>query len=181
MLSDKQIIKRVLKGHCAEFRELVDQHQAGVFRIAYRILGRREDAEDITQEAFMQAYTHLSDYRGKGAFAAWLRRIAVNLSLKRIPRELPSDEVSAAIDAGSTDNDPVQDQVLEALEREDIDLMIRALPDKYRAVIVLRYQEDLSCSEIADMTGETVKMVHLHLHRARRMLAQRMVVKNNEA
>ncbi|MDO8588989.1 MAG: sigma factor [Armatimonadota bacterium] len=74
MLSDDQIIRRALKGDNPVFRELVRRYEKGMFRLALRMLSRREDAEDAVQEAFLRSYQNLSAYSGEGKFQAWLRR-----------------------------------------------------------------------------------------------------------
>jgi len=180
LFSDEQVIGRVLKGHTEEYRELMRRHQDSVFRLACRILGRREDAEDVVQEAFVKAYASLAGCRERAKFWPWLRRIALNICLKRIPREFPCDTTEDLIDAACAQGNPVE---AEALKRADISSLrkaVAALPAAYRTVLVLRYEEDLAYSEIAELIGATNDVVRMRLHRAKKMLAERLAVRINE-
>ncbi|MCX6375074.1 MAG: sigma-70 family RNA polymerase sigma factor, partial [Armatimonadetes bacterium] len=147
MLSDEQIIRRVLRGHVEEFRELMRRHQNAVFRLAYRIVGRREEAEDVVQEVFLRVYQNLGGYEGRDRFWPWVRRITLNTALRRIPREIPTDEV----DEIGTCEDLVQAEVLRRLDTANVRRAIEWLPAAYRTAIILRYMEDLSYREIADL------------------------------
>ncbi len=174
MLSDEHIIRRVRKGNTGGFRELMRLYEKQVFRLAYRILERREEAEDAAQEAFLLAYRNLDSYVEKGLFWPWLRRITVNCCLKRLPREIPSDEVCNLIDRSVLPGDPVEETVLARLALDEVRSAIAELPDSYRVAIVLRYEEGLSYKGIADTLGESVGVVQVRLHRARKMLTERL-------
>ena len=180
MVTDERIIGRVLKGHTQEYRELMLRHQASVFRLAYRVLGSREDAEDATQETFLRAYGRLETCRDRGKFWPWLRRITLNLCLDRMPKTAQCEYLDDLPDKEGSSGDPVEDEVLKQAEFEDIRKAVTGLPDAYRAVVVLRYQEELSHKEIAEALGETLPAVQVRLHRARKMLAERLEVIANE-
>jgi RNA polymerase sigma-70 factor, ECF subfamily len=182
LLSDDRIIRRALKGDHSAFRELVTQHEQAVFRLACRMLNRREDAEDAVQEAFLRAYQNLSACSGGDKFAAWLRRIVVNCCLTRLnsEREIPSDQVEEALDSDRPYTNQVEIEVLRRLAQEDIRGAIDSLPDSYRTVVVLRYHEDLTCVEIADLLSESPGAIRVRLHRAHKALAERLAVVSNE-
>ncbi len=74
-MSDNEVVRRVREGQVREFRILVDRYQQGVFRLAYRILGRREDAEDAAQDTFIRAFRSIHTYSDTGAFWPWVRRL----------------------------------------------------------------------------------------------------------
>lgn len=113
------------------------RHQDWLFRLAYRITGRGEDAEDAVQEAFLAAYNKLGECRDKRKFGAWLRRIAVNICLRQSSREMPVDEIEA-IDCCPAE-DPVEHEVLCRAQAEETRAAIAQLPPAYRVVLVLRY------------------------------------------
>jgi RNA polymerase sigma-70 factor, ECF subfamily len=176
LLSDEQVIRNVLKGDRDGYCDLVERHQGVVYRLAYRILNRAEDAEDVAQEAFIQAFSNLSKCRDSGKFVAWVRRIAVNLCMARIPREIPSEDVERISDAEMAQDDPVQAEVFLRIERERVRTAVSSLSVTHRTVIILRYEEDLSYNEIAEALHEPVSSIQVRLHRAKKMLARRLAV-----
>lgn len=180
MVTDERIIGRVLNGHTQEYRELMLRYQLLVFRLAFRVLGSREDAEDATQETFLRAYGRLETCRDRGKFWPWLRRITLNLCLDRMPKTPQCEYLDDMPDAVDTRADPVEDEILKHAEFEDIRKAVAGLPVAYRVVVALRYQEELSHKEIAEALGETLPAVQVRLHRARKMLAERLEVIANE-
>lgn len=175
MLSDQQIIELVLKGNTNKFGELVSRYQKLVYKLAYSILSNTPDAEDAAQETFIRAYNNLSTYTDKGRFWGWLRRITINMCIRRVrPMVLTSlediDELCADI------NDSVYESVIGAQENDDLRRMIFSLPPAYRSVVVLKYLEDMSYSEIAEALNESVQNIQVRLFRAKKMLRERMKV-----
>jgi RNA polymerase sigma-70 factor, ECF subfamily len=180
LLSDGEIIRRVRGGRAQDFRTLIERYEGAVFTLAYRMLGRREEAEDAAQDTFIKVFRSLNSYSDSAPFWAWLRKIAVNSCLNNLPREFPSDEVETALDLEQPFVDAVQAEVLRKCELEQMDAVIAGLPEMYRTVVVLRYREDLSFDEIADALGQTPGAVRVRLHRAVKMLSERLAVVDNE-
>ena len=175
MVSDEQIIKRVLKGHTDEYRELMLRYQSQAYRFAYHIVGTREEAEDATQEAFIRAYSRLGKCREKSKFWPWLRRIVLNLCLDRLRKE-PEEELPEELsDAGA-----VESEVFRRAESGDIRRAIAELPGAYRVAVALRYEEELSFKEIAGILGESLSAIQVRVHRAKKMLADRLGVARDE-
>jgi RNA polymerase sigma-70 factor (ECF subfamily) len=174
LISDEKIIRLVLSGHSEEYRQLMLRYQDSVFRLACRILGRREDAEDVVQEAFVRAHSNLASCRDRGKFWPWIRRIALNICLRRIPREHPSDIVDDLADAACAQENPVEAEVLRQVAISDLKVIVSGLPALYRTVLVLRYEENLSYQEIAKLIDEDPRVVGTRLHRAKKMLAERL-------
>ena len=172
-MSDNNVIRRVRGGQVQEFRVLVERHQKAVFLLAFRILGRREDAEDAAQDAFVRAYQSLHTYSDSGKFWPWIRRITVNCCIKKLPREFPSDELERTADAEQCS---VEADVLRKCELQELRKAIAGLPAAYRTATVLRYQEDLSIRETAELLDEPAGTIRVRLHRALKMLSERMVV-----
>lgn len=179
MFSDEQIIRRVLDGSIDDYRVLMNRYQSAVFRLAYRILGRREDAEDAVQEIFVKAFSKLADCREPGKFWPWIRTITVNACVRRFSRETPTEEIESLCDSELPSVDPVQLEVLRRVQAVEVQKMIAGLPETYRVVIVLRYIEDLSYKEIARLVGIESHTVAARLHRAKKLLAERLVVFKN--
>jgi len=167
--SDAQLIERFLAGDGAAFTALVDRHQRRVYNLAYRMLGREEDAKDATQEAFLSALRKLSTFRGQAAFTTWMHRVTVNSCydiLRRRRREpLPTDQedhppVPAADPAGS---------VASAV---DVQRALLGVPEEFRSVVVMHDALDMSYEDVAEALGIPVGTVKARLHRGRVALAR---------
>jgi RNA polymerase sigma-70 factor, ECF subfamily len=176
LLSDSEVIRRVRAGKTRDYQTLVKRYQESVFALAYRILGRREEAEDATQDTFINAYRSLDSHNAGAAFWPWLRRIAINCCLRKIPREFPVEEVEENAQESCVGS--VEKQVLRKCQTETVQKIISGLPENYRTPLVLRYQEDLSIAEIAQVLDESPGTIRVRLHRALKMLADRLVIDN---
>lgn len=180
MLSDNEIIRRVRKGRTEDFAHLVRRYEIPAYSTAYRILGRREDAEDAAQESFLRAYQALDTYKRDGKFWPWMRRIVINSCLNRLPREFPSDSIEQIIESEQPCIDTVEAEAFRRCDAAGVRKLIAQLPASYRLVAVLKYQEDLNAAEIAELINETPGTVRVRLHRALKMLAQKLVVTADE-
>ena len=169
MEPDETLIERTLQGDLSAFEELVERHRDIVFRVAARIVGP-DDAQDVSQDAFLRAFHRLDQYRGTAAFRTWLLQITQNTALnarawsRRRPTE-PADESSEV-----PDRDPVRQPVTELERRERqqrLELKLRALRPEYRSLLVLRDLEGLPYNEIADVLEMPLGSVKGRLHRAR--------------
>ena len=169
-MDDHHLVERSQAGDMAAFEELVRRHQDGAYAIAYRLLGHREDAQDVAQEAFARAYFRLAEFRGSAQFRTWLYRILVNLSTDFLRRRKPDiPEKEATLYLVSSRENPEEDLERKELG-EGLDRAIGALPPDLRAVIILREQEELSYAEIAQMIRRPVGTVMSRLFHARRRL-----------
>ncbi|MEE9221292.1 MAG: sigma-70 family RNA polymerase sigma factor, partial [candidate division NC10 bacterium] len=171
-MEDHQLVERSRAGDVAAFEELVKRHQARAYAIAYRLLGRREDAQDVAQEAFTRAYFRLGEFRGTAQFRTWLYRILVNLAtdvLRRRKPEVPEDQAAfQMVDTGYNPGENFDRQEL----RQNIEEAITALPTDLRTVILLRELEGLSYADIARVIRRPVGTVMSRLFHARRRLQQ---------
>ena len=176
---DQQAIRAALSGDQEGFRRLVDKYAGSIFNLAYRMTGNPADAEDLAQEAFLQAYARLQDFRIGSRFHPWIYTIALNLCrshLRRrsLPRWLPvlrGRGEDRAPEAEISDRSPDPEQALLAQEAEEhLQKAIDALPPKYREVFVLRQSQELSYEEIAGLLGLPLGTVEVRLFRARRLL-----------
>jgi RNA polymerase sigma-70 factor (ECF subfamily) len=150
-MSDRVIIHRVLSGDVEAFARLVDRHYERCARIAVRILGNREDAEEAIQDAFLRAFKALGDYEERELFSAWLTRILVNQCRTVLARSRRRDSIFADVDPlacdFATDAD-VAEGAWPELERA-----LAQLPAEQREAIVLKYAEDLTYEEMSRVTG----------------------------
>ncbi len=162
------------------FRLLVDRHERAVYNLLVRMLHDPALAEDLAQEAFLRAFTHLASFDARYKFSNWLLRIAHNLAIDAMRRRGP--EV-LSLDQSVDDRQPLADSIPapaeedgpRSLERRDLGAALGAAMDRlrpeYRQLVVLRYQEELSYEEIVAITGLPLGTVKSFLHRARLEMA----------
>jgi RNA polymerase sigma-70 factor, ECF subfamily len=169
MEPDEALIGRTLDGEMAAFERLVERHRDIVFRVAARIVGP-DDAEDVSQDAFLRAFHRLDQYRGNASFRTWLLQITQNTALNALAwtRRRPAESVGESPEMA--DRDPVRQPAadLEHRERQErLELKLRGLRPEYRSLLVLRDLEGLSYGEIADVLEMPLGSVKGRLHRAR--------------
>jgi RNA polymerase sigma-70 factor, ECF subfamily len=167
-LSDSALVALARSGNAHAFEQLVRRHQVSVFRIALGVLGDRRDAEDATQEAFLQAWRGLPRFRSQSAFSTWIYRIVTNrcFNLRRARRP------SQALLWDQESEEPGPGDAAEARDRL---IVLRAaileLTPEQRAAFVLRHLEGRAYEEIVEILGISLAAVKSRLHRARLELA----------
>ncbi len=169
---DAKLIQRVLGGETDAYAELLERYGAKVYGLVVRLVGIEAEAEELTQDAFVQAYTHLADFRAEADFATWLYRIAYNVALMHLRRRrtvtLPIDE--RLLDSVT---DEMADSDLSEATEERIALLeqaLKRLSPEDRTAVTLFYVEDRTTREIAFILGTTVSNVTTRLHRVRKRL-----------
>ena len=177
------LVRRCLAGDEKAYRELVEMYQGQVFSLALRMVRRREDAEDATQETFVRMFRALERYDTNRPFAAWLMTIASRLCIDQIRRRRVNPVSLTQQEAGSDeayemdieDPGPGPDEVTSHSEEEKrSNDLIQSLPPHYRVVVVLRHQQDLSYEEIAQALNLPLGTVKARIHRAREILKLRL-------
>jgi RNA polymerase sigma-70 factor (ECF subfamily) len=166
-IDDRELVRRVLAGQTDDFRVLVDRHQHSIFRFALGLLGNREEAQDVTQEAFLAAFANLSGYdSSRAGFSTWLFTIARNrcLNLLKQRRPIALDEPDSISDVTSAD--PVVSQELS----QQLDRALAALPVEQRSAFVLAEIEELPYAEIARIERTSLGTVKSRIHRAKQRL-----------
>ena len=177
---DSQLIALSVHGDRAAFGVLVRRYQDRLYHTAYRLIGNAEDARDVVQDSFLNAYQSLHQFKGDARFFTWLYRIAVNaaISVKRKHRamlsaDLPGRQTNAEPPDESDGNQPGSN--LERAEDERrIQAAIDSLSAEHRAVIVLKEIEGQKYETIADVLGVPIGTVRSRLHRARLELRDRL-------
>ena len=162
--SDHAIIERVLSGDVEQYARLVERHYDRCARIAVRILGNREDAEEAIQDAFVRAFRALDAYEHLEKFPAWLTRILVNQCRTVLARNRRRETVF-------TDHDPrTLRRIAAPLEVGDsfpgLDLALASLSTEQREAVVLRYADDLTYEEMARITGAGTSALKMRVQRA---------------
>lgn len=176
-------IKEVLKGDQNAFAEIVELFQDKLYRICYRMLGNQHEAEDIAQEAFVRAFINIHTFDTNRKFSTWLYRIGTNLCIDRIRKKKPDYYLDAEV-AGTeglnmysqiASKDELPEQEVLKMEMQDrVQYEISRLPDKYRAVIVLKYMEDLPLQEISEILEMPLGTVKTRIHRGREALRKQL-------
>jgi RNA polymerase sigma-70 factor, ECF subfamily len=177
-LDDGALVARAKAGDRKAFSELVRRHRSVVYRICYRILGNREDAEDATQEAFIRAYDKLDTFGGRSAFKTWMLRLAVNVGLNELDRAWRKRSLPLEPEAtrrSSPSPSPEASPEADLLKSEAVDQLhkaLRLLPPNHRAAVVLHDLEGLTYEEAADSLGVPEGTAKSWAHRGRRRLKE---------
>ncbi len=176
-MSDAALVELVVNGDQEVFAVLVERYKDAVQNLAYRMLGNVTEAEDVTQETFVRAYTQLGTYKPVHKFSTWLLSIASHLAIDQLRRRrflaLPLEDVPFLEWLPDMGVGPEQ-SALQGEQQDEIQDYLQMLPGKYRAVIVLRYWYDFSYEEISQALKLTPALVKARLHRARELLARYM-------
>ena len=177
---EESLIERCLHGDVEAFRPLVQRYQRLAFSVALRMLGSRADAEDIAQQAFVDAFNALDRFDGEGrhhAFSTWLLRIAVNrskdvLKSKRRTEEPLERDVGGSEAAFAYDPPTPEANASSGESRARLENALLKLPTKYREVLVLKDAEDLSYDEIRAILQLPITTLKIRVVRARAMLRE---------
>lgn len=181
-LSDEQIVALVLEGQTALFEVLMRRHNERIYRAARAILRDEREAEDVMQQAYVNAYAALRQFDHRAAFATWLTRIAVHEALARArkrSRYTPFDEEARGMDY-SMRTAQAADPERQAFAKELGGLLesaVDALPDGQREVFMLRDVEGLSTAETADSLGVSEDVIKTRLSRARAALRRDLYIR----
>jgi RNA polymerase sigma-70 factor (ECF subfamily) len=177
LVSEQELVRRARGGEAEAFGALVGEHQQFVFNLALRTVNDPAEAEDIAQEAFVRAWQALPNFRGQAQFRTWLYRIVTNLCYNRLPRlrrelaALGEAEAGEWVDDTPTGADPARSAEA-AEQRTFLHQQIAALPESYRLLVTLRFQQELSYEEIASVTSLPLGTVKTGLFRARAKLKE---------
>ena len=163
-MSDRVIIQQVLEGDVEAFSRLVDRHYPRCARIAVRILGNREDAEEAIQDAFLRAFKALGDYEDRERFSAWLTRILVNQCRTMLARTKRRDALFADLDPHRLDF--IVASAPDEGAWADLDNVLGQLPAEQREAIVLKYADDLTYEEMSRITGAGESALKMRVQRA---------------
>lgn len=182
-LTDEVIVSRVVAGEVPLFEVLIRRHNQRVYRCIRSIVTGEDEAEEVMQQAYVAAYTHLGSFQGTARFSTWLVKIAINEALGR--KRKASRLV--AIDGGKSHEEPMSEQPNpeeRAATRELASLVeqaVDALPELYRTVFMLREIEGLGTADVAEVLDVSEDVVKTRLHRAKAMVRQKLEATLGEA
>ena len=185
-LTDDEVVRRVALGEGALFELLVRRYNQRVYRVARSIVKNEAEAEDVMQQAYVNAYAHLGQFAFRAKFSTWITRIAVHEALARVRQRARLTEIDAMPETGrgeevlrATGPGP-EEQALTAELRSALEASLDALPEMYRTVFVLREVEGLSTAEAAESLEASEDVVKTRLHRARSLLQQELLARAGE-
>lgn len=171
---ERQIVEKAMAGDRAAFRQLVEKHQGFVYRVAYRFVRTRSDAEDVTQETFVRLWRHMSRYRKEVRLTTWLYKIVTNLCLDMLKsahtrHSRQSMDAASYAEAGGAvaDEGVLHDELRSAVEE-----IMNTLSPKQKAVFILRDMEDRSVDEIEEILGMSAGQIKSNLYYARRKVSE---------
>ncbi len=185
-MTDKQLIDGILNGDQASFKEMVDKYQSLVLNSCNSFLHNRADAEDVTQEVFIEAFLSVSKFRGKSGLSTWLYRISVNKSLNYIRDNKKRKIISSIMNVFQDDEkkelqleDP-EAQYIEAKETENekIELLhksIESLPENQKIAFTLHNFENLSYKQISEIMELSLPSVEGLIHRGKRNVQKKIL------
>ncbi|HYL92568.1 MAG TPA: RNA polymerase sigma factor [Alphaproteobacteria bacterium] len=185
-MTEAEAIAKAKAGDAAAFEELYNLHKRRVYSLCLRMVGNVAEAEDLTQEAFLQLYRKIGLFRGESAFSTWLHRLAVNVVLMQLRKKglqqvsldemlEPQQEDAPKKDIGSKDS-----VLTGAIDRVNLERAIGGLPPGYRAIFVLHDVEGYEHNEIAELMGCSIGNSKSQLHKARLKLRELLKISRAE-
>jgi RNA polymerase sigma-70 factor (ECF subfamily) len=173
-LDERTLVERAIQRDREAFGELYDRHVVRVYRHIYYMMGNAAEAEDLSAQAFLQAWEAIHRYQIRGApFVSWLLRIAHNLAVSHLRSKKESSELpETLVDHGRHGNP--EEELHRQLEAERVRKAILRLREEQRQVIMLRFVEDLEYREVAEIVGKSVAAVRVIQHRALNALRKQM-------
>jgi len=176
-ISEAEAIERAKQGDAAAFEVLYNLHKRRVYSLCLRMTTNTAEAEDLTQEAFLQLFRKIGTFRGESAFSTWLHRMAVNVVLMQLRKKglqlVPLDDENEGEEETPKKDYGAQDNVLAgSIDRLQLKNAIDRLPPGYRSIFVLHDVEGFEHNEIADMVGCSIGNSKSQLHKARMKLRE---------
>lgn len=185
---DKELIRKAKQGDNQAIAKLINLYKDKIYFLGYRMLGNKEEAEDICQETFIRVYTNIDKYNDKHKFSTWLYKIATNLCIDRIRKNKKNifsldnnGDNGENIDWYSVVPDSRLNPEEEAIMNEQkhlIQLSFEGLPVKYRTIMILRYVDELTLLEISEVLDLPVTTIKTRLHRGREYMRANLVTNN---
>lgn len=179
--TDEELVQRSMDGDVESFNQLVRRWERPIYALAYRTIGREEDARDVCQETFLRAFRGLPGFKGQAKFSSWLYRIALNLCRDWIRRQRRTpvvatpeglDLVELASEQGPVES--VEDLVARREMSRAVSEAMRLLPDEQRTAIILKEYHGLTFQEIADLQGCPLSTVKTRLYQGLSVLRRHL-------
>lgn len=177
-------LEKLRAGDRLEFSRMVDAYSSRLYRLALKMLGNQQDAEDVLQETFLKAFRHLSGFDGRSSVSTWLYRIAANEALMLMRKKrLPTFSLDEPLEGEEGETEPLQivdwccipeHELMNEEARQQLDKAVQKLPPNLRMAFLLRDIEDLSTQEAAEVLGLSENALKTRLSRARLRLREEL-------
>jgi RNA polymerase sigma-70 factor (ECF subfamily) len=179
--TDEELVARAQGGDIESFNQLIVRWERPIYALAYRVIGKEEDARDVCQDAFLRAYRALPGFKGQAKFSSWLYRIALNLCRDWIRRQRRAPVSQMPEDADATElaaeRGPVE-SIEELVARRELSAIVEqamsVLSDEQRTAIILKEYHGMTFQEIADMQGCPLSTVKTRLYQGLSLLRRRL-------
>ena len=179
--TDEELVARAQGGDVESFNQLIVRWERPIYALAYRVIGKEEDARDVCQDAFLRAYRALPGFKGQAKFSSWLYRIALNLCrdwirrqrrapVSQLPEDIDASELVAAAGPVESIEELVARRELSAIVEEAMSV----LSEEQRTAIILKEYHGMTFQEIADMQGCPLSTVKTRLYQGLSLLRRRL-------
>ena len=179
--TDEELVARSIRGDAESFNQLILRWERPIYALAYRTIGREEDARDVCQETFLRAFRALPGFRGQAKFSSWLYRIALNLCRDWIRRErrAPMAQAPENVDlmelaAAAEPSESIEELVARRDLMRAVEVVMARLPEEQRTAIVLKEYHGLTFQEIADLVGCPLSTVKTRLYQGLSVVRREM-------
>src|SRR5215203_3128860 len=179
--TDEELVARSISGDADSFNELILRWERPIYALAYRTIGREEDARDVCQETFLRAFRALPAFRGEAKFSSWIYRIALNLCRDWIRRQrrAPVTQVPEDMDLGELaaehgPSETVEDLVIRRQMTGLVESAMSTLPEEQRTAIILKEYHGMTFQEIAELQGCPLSTVKTRLYQGLSVLRKRL-------
>ena len=183
--TDEELVARSRTGDAESFNQLISRWERPIYALAYRVIGREEDARDVTQETFLRAFRGLAAFKGQAKFSSWLYRIALNLCRDWIRRKkrspiatLPEDVELEDLVSDTGPTETVEDLVSRRELSELVEAAMARLPEEQRTAIILKEYHGMTFQEIADLQGCPLSTVKTRLYQGLSVLRRELGAAN---
>ncbi len=184
--TDEELVARSIRGDAESFNQLILRWERPIYALAYRTIGREEDARDVCQETFLRAFRALPGFRGQAKFSSWLYRIALNLCRdwmrreRRAPVQQPPENVDLMeLAAAAEPTESIEHMVARRDLMRAVEVAMAALPEEQRTAIILKEYHGLTFQEIADLVGCPLSTVKTRLYQGLTVV-RRELAKNGD-
>lgn len=179
--TDEELVALCVSGDRDSFNQLITRWERPIYALAYRVIGREDEARDVVQEAFLRAYRGLRNFRGQAKFSSWIYRITLNLCRDWIRRErrTPVSQAPEGVDLAemAAERGPVE-SVEDLVARHDLSRAVakamEQLPDEQRTTIILKEYHGMTFQEIADLQGCPLSTVKTRVYQGLAVLRRRL-------
>ena len=178
-MPEADVIRLAQRGDSSAFERLYRMHNRRVYSLCLRMVGNTAEAEDLTQEAFLQLFRKISSFRGESAFSTWLHRLSVNVVLMKLRKKrMPETSLEEATEPDEESGGPRRDfgtadlQLTGSVDRVNLQRAVEQLPPGYKAIFVLHDVQGYEHNEIAEIMGCSIGNSKSQLHKARMRLRE---------